>query len=208
MFPGSRFIVDPAIDLHYEIEISAEPSDVWPWIVQMGYHRGGWYIDAWWDKMIQKHFWPHVVPKEARGTYQPPASEILPEYQHISLGDIIPDGPPGSAYYDVVGVEKDRLLLLYATSHFKYVAPQFVYRTRLAPIGAFCWAFILSPVSLGRSRLTSWWQAQVQPAVFARLLSPFLAVVDRVHQREILRGIKRRVERSGTGRATADRPNP
>lgn len=194
-FPGRSFIADPVIDRRCEIEILAEPSDIWPWILQMGYHRAGWYIDTWWDRFIQEQFWPRVVPREARGTYAPPADSILPAYQGLSPGDIVPDGPPGSAWYEVVGIEENRLLLLYATSHFKYVAPRFVYRTRHAPAGAFCWAFIISEVSTGRSRLTSWWQAQVQPRAAGVILRPLLAVVDRAHQREILRGIKRRVER-------------
>ncbi|MDH3271259.1 MAG: hypothetical protein OEN56_08010 [Gemmatimonadota bacterium] len=195
-FPGKRFISEPVIDLRYEIEVLAEPGDVWPWILQMGYHRAGWYIDAWWDKLIQEQFWPRVVPKEARGTYQAPANRILSEYQTLSLGDIVPDGPPGTAFFEVVGIEPNRLLLLFATSHFNYMAPRFVYRTRWAPTGAFCWAFVLSERSIGRTCLTSWWQAEVRPVAVARVLRPLLAVVDRAHQREILRGIKKRVERA------------
>jgi hypothetical protein len=193
-FPGSDFIADPVINRRYHIDILAERSNIWPWIVQMGYHRAGWYIDAWWDRVIIEQFWARVVPEEARPVYRPPADTILPEYQDLSLGDIVPDGPTGSAYYDVVGLEKDHLLLLYATSHFNYMAPRFVYRTRLAPRGAFCWAFILSDVSPGTSRLTSWWQAQLQPRAGALLFRPVLALVDRAHQRQILRGVKWRAE--------------
>lgn len=194
-FPGTRFIDDPVIDCRYDIEIRAAPAEIWPWIVQMGYHRAGWYIDAWWDRVIIEQFWRRVVPREARPVYQRPADTILPQYQDLSIGDRIPDGPPGSAYYDVVGLERDRLLLLYATSHFDYMAPGFVYKTRLAPRGAFCWAFILSDLSPGLSRLTSWWQAAVRPRWVALLIRPLLAPVDRAHQRQILRGVKRRAER-------------
>lgn len=193
-FPGSSFIADPIVDRRYDVEILAERAEIWPWIVQLGYHRAGWYIDTWWDKILVEQFWTRVAPEEARPVYQPPADTILREYQGLSLGDIVPDGPPGSAYYDVVGLEKDRLLLLHATSHFDYMAPRFVYRTRLAPQGAFCWAFMLSDLSPGTSRLTSWWQAQIRPRTAAFLLRPFLALVDRAHQRQILRGIKRRAE--------------
>ena len=193
-FPGKDLIKDPMLDLYYQIEIKAEPEDIWPWIQQIGYHRGGWYIDTWWDKFEQEHFWPRVVPEEARGTYKPAANQILQEYQNIAKGDIIPDGPPGSAYYEVVEVDANHLLLLYATSHFKYVAPQFIYKTRLAPKGAFCWAFIIQEIEKSRSQLISWWRAEGYPKAGFMLLKPLLTLVDGAHQKEILKGIKRRVE--------------
>jgi hypothetical protein len=193
-FPGRRFITDPIVDLRHEIEIEGDPVEVWPWIQQLGYHRAGWYIDTWWDRFIQQYFWPLVVPREARGSYRPPANRILPEYQNIVEGDIIPDGPEGSAYYEVVEIEENRLLLLHATTHFNYMAPRFVYRTRWAPRGAFCWAFVLSQVEPRKSRLVSWWQAQATPTALFKILRPLFARVDTAHQREILRGIKRRVE--------------
>lgn len=198
-FPGKHLIQNPMVDLYYDIEIVGQPGDIWPWLQQVGYHRGGWYIDTWWDKFEQKYFWPMVVPEDARGTYKPAANEVLPEYQIISKGDIIPDGPPGSAYYEVVEVKPNELLLLYATSHFKYVAPQFVYKTRYAPKGAFCWAFIIQEIDGNRSRLISWWRSEGYPKIGFILLKPFLLLVDSIHQREILKGVKKRVEKSSQG---------
>jgi hypothetical protein len=193
-FPNLDLIKDPMLDFYYDIEISARPEVIWPWIQQVGYHRGGWYIDTWGDKFEQTYFWPFVVPKEARGTYKPAANEILPEYQHIKVGDIIPDGPPDSAYYEVVEIEPNHLLLLYATTHFNYMAPQFIYKTKFAPRGAFCWAFIITEIDTNRSRLTSWWRAEGYPKTAFAFFKPFLALVDGAHQREILKGIKKRAE--------------
>jgi len=195
-FPGERLIKDPMLDLYYKIEIGAKPEHIWPWIQQVGYHRGGWYIDTWWDKFSQKYFWPVVVPKEARGTYKPASNEILQEYQNVTKGDIIPDGPPGSAYYEVIEIEVNHLLLLYATTHFNYMAPQFVYKTRFAPKGAFCWAFIIREIDNNHSRLISWWRAEAYPKAGFFLFKPFLTLVDGAHQREILKGIKKRVEKT------------
>jgi hypothetical protein len=102
-FPNQGLIKNPMLELRYEI---ARPGDIFPWIKQLGYHRGGWYIDTWWDKFEQQHFWSNVVPEEARGTYQPAANQILPEYQDLKAGDIVPDGPPGSAFYEVSRLRK------------------------------------------------------------------------------------------------------
>ena len=100
-FPGRDLI-----KIQYWISITKSRSkqhreSIWPWVQQVGYHRGGWYIDTWWDKFEQKYFWPMVVPKEARGTFKPAVNEILEEYQNLRQGEIVPDGPPGSAYYEV-----------------------------------------------------------------------------------------------------------
>ena len=193
-FPGKHLIKDTMLELYYDIEIKAETGEIWPWIQQVGYHRGGWYIDTWWDEFEQKYFWPNIVPKEDRGTYKPASNVILPEYQSLEKGDIVPDGPPGSAYYEVMEVDTNRLLLLYATSHFKYVAPRFVYKTKYAPSGAFCWAFIIQSTENKTSRLISWWQAEGYPKTGFRFIKPFVALVDGAHQKEILKGIKKRVE--------------
>ena len=195
-FPNAHLIKNPMQNLYYEIEIDGNPEQIWPWIQQFGYHRGGWYIDTWWDEFEQKYFWPNVVPEDARGSYMPPANEILPQFQDLRVGDIIPDGPPGSAYYEVVALEPNRLLQLYATTHLNYMAPQFVYKTRFAPSGAFCWAFIIESLKADRSRLISWWRLEVYPEFWFTILKPFLIVVDRAHQRQILKGIKKRVEKA------------
>ena len=195
-FPNKDLIKNPMLDLRYEIEIQARPTDVFPWLKQVGYHRGGWYIDTWWDEFEQKYFWPNLVPKEARGTFKPPANEIIQEYQDLTIGDIVPDGPPGSAYYEVVDLEENRLLQLYATTHFKYVAPRFVYKTRYAPRGAFCWAFILEQIDENKTRLTSWWRSEGYPKGGFYLLKPVFNIIDGAHQRAILQGIKKRVERA------------
>jgi hypothetical protein len=46
-YPGDDLIVDPRIALTYTIQVAVKPAQIWPWIIQMGYHRGGWHIDTW-----------------------------------------------------------------------------------------------------------------------------------------------------------------
>jgi hypothetical protein len=194
-FPGDDIVTNPMIQLTYSIEIDADPAAIWPWLVQVGYHRGGWYIDRWSDRIEQQYFWPILVPPEARGTWQPPADEILTEFQNLKIGDTIPDGPPGSAYYEVVALEYQQLMVLLATTHFKYLAPQFVRGTRFEPNGAWSWAFILEPVSGSKAKLTSRWRGTGEPRLYINLIKPFIWLIDQHQQREILKGIKRRAER-------------
>ncbi len=192
--PGNRIVPDPLIELAYAIEIEAEPAAVWPWIVQVGYHRAGWYIDRWWDRIEQQYFWPLLVPAPDRGTWQPPADRILPQYQGLKVGDRIPDGPPGTAYYEVVDLQPERALVLRATTHFKYMAPRFLKGTRFEPRGVWSWAFLLTPASAGVTRLASRWRGQGEPHFLMQLLKPLIWLIDHFQQREILKGVKRRVE--------------
>jgi hypothetical protein len=51
------------------ITIAAPPEEVWPWLVQVGCRRGGWYA----DDLLDNFGWPS-------------AREILPEFQDLHVG--------------------------------------------------------------------------------------------------------------------------
>ncbi len=55
------------------ITIDATPEKIWPWLVQWGQGRGGWYSYDWLENVLG--FDIHT------------ADRILPEYQTIALGD-------------------------------------------------------------------------------------------------------------------------
>jgi hypothetical protein len=80
--PGDEIVSEPMIVTDRAITIGAPPEHVWPWIVQMGWHRGAWYTARWVDRLL--------FP--ANG---PSAEHILPEWQDLAEGDWVPDGAPG-----------------------------------------------------------------------------------------------------------------
>lgn len=51
------------------ITISAPPAEVWPWLVQVGYRRGGWYANDLLDNFAR-----------------PSASDIIPQLQDLHVG--------------------------------------------------------------------------------------------------------------------------
>src|SRR3954447_2587553 len=51
------------------ITISAPPEDVWPWLVQVGYRRGGWYANDLLDSFAR-----------------PSARQIVPDWQDLHIG--------------------------------------------------------------------------------------------------------------------------
>ena len=78
---GDDIVPNPQVVTNHAITIDAPPDCVWPWLVQMGWHRAGWYTARWVDKLLFPLNWPS-------------ANRIIPELQHIQIGDFIPDGAP------------------------------------------------------------------------------------------------------------------
>ncbi len=61
------------------VSVDAPPEDVWPWLVQIGYQRGGLYSYDWLDRLFGY-------------LDRPSATRILPEFQRLTVGDQIPLG--------------------------------------------------------------------------------------------------------------------
>ena len=40
---GDGIVAKPQFEVTHGITTDAPPESVWPWLVQMGWHRGGWY---------------------------------------------------------------------------------------------------------------------------------------------------------------------
>jgi hypothetical protein len=75
------------------------------WLVQMGWHRGGWYTPRFIDRLLFPGNWPS-------------ATHLVPELQRpLEVGDRIPDGPPGTAWFVVDRVDPPKLLVLHSTTH-------------------------------------------------------------------------------------------
>jgi hypothetical protein len=71
--PGDDIVARPSFSATRAITIAAPPEGVWPWLVQLGYGRAGWYSYDLFDNAAR-----------------PSASRILPEFQHLRVGDWVP----------------------------------------------------------------------------------------------------------------------
>lgn len=47
-YPGAEFVPDGERAATMAVTIGAAAEQVWPWLVQMGWDRGGWYC---WDRL-------------------------------------------------------------------------------------------------------------------------------------------------------------
>jgi hypothetical protein len=174
--PGDELVADPRIVTTHAITIDAPPSDVWPWLVQMGWHRAGWYTSRWVDRALFPANWPS-------------ADRIVPELQHLAVGDRIPDGPPDSgAELVVVELERDRHLVLHSTHH---LPPG--WERRFHAWLDWSWAFILEEVDSGRTRFVVRSRARTGPWWVA-LLYELLVPADFVMARQMLRGVQGRAQ--------------
>src|SRR6266516_1681757 len=79
VMPGDAAIADPSYTATLAVTVDARPEDIWPWLVQMGYQRGGLYSYDWLDQLFGY-------------LDRPSANRILPEFQHLAVGDEIPLG--------------------------------------------------------------------------------------------------------------------
>jgi proline iminopeptidase len=93
-FPGAEVIPNgQRASATMAVTIDAAPSEVWPWLVQMGCGRAGWYS---WDRLDNWGL--------------PSAERIHPEWQKVSVGDHLPAVPDGSQWWEVAALEPERFL--------------------------------------------------------------------------------------------------
>lgn len=174
--PGDDIIAAPKAQTDHAITIDAPPSDVWPWMVQMGWGRAGWYTARWVDRLL--------FP--ANG---PSAERIVPQLQDIDVGTFIPDGPPHTECgLHVVALEPERALVLRSNSHL----PK---SWRDHATLDWTWAFVLSPQDGGR-RCRYHFRSRWVTAPWWFTVGGWLVIVpaDFLMSRDHMRGIKSRAE--------------
>ena len=144
-FPGAELVPGGTRGGTMAVTIDAPPRTVWPWLVQMGYGRAGWYS---WDYL--DNFGRHS------------SRALHPEWQTVKVGEYL-SGPNVSALertaWEVAALEPERFLGL---------------RSRI-PHSESLWAFWLKALPAEKTRLvvSGYWNMQprwLQPFVSFTLL--------------------------------------
>ena len=165
--PGDDLLPHPDLLSTRAVTIEAPPAAVWPWLAQMGSGRGGAYTYDWIENLF--------------GLDMHSADTILPEFQRIAAGDVLPLGPGGPGMRVEI-CDRERTLAFRSTA------------------GDWVWIFHLADDRLG-TRLISRNRIATTRATPAQRLANRLVVEpgSLVMERRMLLGIKERAERSPVG---------
>lgn len=94
VMPGDEIVERPTFNATRGVTINARPEDIWPWLVQIGIRRAGWYSYDWLDNLGK-----------------PSAEQVLPELQDLKAGDLIPLSPDGKQGFWVKELELNEWML-------------------------------------------------------------------------------------------------
>ena len=176
--PGDELIDRPSLVTNHAATLSAPPQEVWPWLTQVGWHRGGWYTPRWVDRLL----FPDNLPS---------ADRLDPElFRDLRPGDRIPDGPPGTAEFVVEVADPPNTLVLHSRTH---LPPG--WQERFGASLDWVWTFSLQPVGDGRTRMLIRNRGWVAPMWLDVAYRALITPADHIMTRGMFRGLEGRVRR-------------
>jgi proline iminopeptidase len=186
ILPGDEIVGTPDWVTNFAIDISATPEEIWPWLVQIGYGRAGWYT------------W---FPLDNGGI--PSADVIVPALQKIQVGDVIPDGAKaaeGFGVWRVHQLDPARALVLHSRRNLTTGHEVSAGREGDESFIDCSWAFVLTETVLGVTRLHIRVRARSHAPrwtlALARTAFLLFGFGDNVMENTMLQGIRTRAERS------------
>ena len=170
--PGDEFVPVANYRIDHAITIDAPREAVWPWLIQIGQDRGGFYS--------------YTKLENAVGAQITNANSIVREWQTRRVGELVPTVPEnylggifGRLGCKVLQVIPGQALVLEGWG-----------------------AFVLVPINTNQTRMIVRTRAEAHPTLSGVATAPFRVLVYEpahlIMERGMLRGIKRRAEQSQT----------
>lgn len=180
--PGDELVTEPMWAATRAVTIYAPAAEVWPWVEQLGYGRGGWY--GW-----------NPLEREDTGV-----DSLLPGLSPLKVGDVLLDGPgcdETKGAWTVRTVDPPTTLTLYTLrdpATGRELDPDSPPRRFIDCV----WTFVLLSEGPSTTRLLVRTRVRFAPrwAAAPLTVSPvdLLGAGDTVMQRRLLEGIKTRAE--------------
>lgn len=177
MLPGDELVPHADVVETRVVTVKAMPAAIWPWLVQIGQGRAGYYSYERLENMAG------LKMKNAEG--------INPDWQRLLVGDIVP-AEPGGKGFKVYALEHERSLVLGGREGDTGVFEGF---TQMFP--EFSWAFVLVPVDSEHTRLISRFRGSSRSSFWNKLIGLFFEPIEFLMTSRMLLGIKKRAEQTG-----------
>jgi hypothetical protein len=185
-YPGADLVPDGERGATMAVTIDAPSDQVWPWLVQLGGDRGGWYS---WDRLDNAG--------------RPSAREVHPEWQDLVVGDYVKywtrrHGPVDA--WEVAALEPNRFLGLRGLTDLRLrnLDPK---QPRPSAYMEGLWGFLLNELPGGRTRLVIGGYETFRPRWLGRFYSYWLGIpVVWIMQARTLAVLKRNIERAANAR--------
>jgi hypothetical protein len=180
--PGDDLVANPLYVTTRAISVDAPAAAVWPWLVQLGQDRGGFYSHDWLENVFRLDI--HSTD-EIRPEWQDPQQDV----------DCIALDPDGVMKMTFAMILPGRAFVLRSGAPGE--PPQESGNFFKGEI-EITWAFVLEPAGPGRTRLLTRTRAAWADTTTARLARGLLLSPSHlIMERGLLRGIKRRAEGGG-----------
>jgi hypothetical protein len=169
------------------ITIRASRADVWPWLVQLGYDRAGFYSYAWLENLI--------------GLDIENADRIVPGFQQLGVGDGIMLGP--EAPLRVVRMHPGEFVVGYRFQH-PFTGREVDPKAKHSTYFAWTWAFVLEEFDASTTRLIVRARGDYRPHLLAPAIYLVLEPIHFLMERKVLLGIRERAEQTWREEARSD----
>ena len=161
---GDELLGESNLVFDQELRVGGDPEAVWPWLLQLGKRRAGWYLPGSLERFL---------PPRRRALWR-----LEPAFGSLAVGDRVPDYGGPDEWLQVAIVDVARALV-YRTE--RYGRP-------------FTWALLLTPAGPGQSRLRLRFRGEIRSKGLAyRAITLGGGFLDQLAGRLLVAGLNERV---------------
>lgn len=179
--PGDAVVPDAEVVMDRVTTLDAGPAEVWPWLVQLGKQRAGWYL----PRRVER-----LVPRRRRA-----ARNIEDRWQHLAAGDVIPDWGGREATFTVVSITPPTAIVYRSTRP----------RRRGGDSVELSWALVLRDLGTDRCELLLRLRVNSIGGRFPRVTTAAGELFDRVTVAGMFAGLRERLATGSVERRPGER---